>query len=464
MLQRLITIFLYGLFFQFFLYNRVTFWLDRNQPWMKIVRLWKEVFIGIFCIVVLRKPGIKAIRQKLMQPAAFSNDDEVGVITRSKALHLWEESLEWRLESTWRTNPSRFKRWIIIFLITIIRVGITHFFFLNQPVATFILGLKYDFLGFLLVLLGYLMAITLKKDIIASILKGYMRFLKYVLLGAIVRYFIILIKPGTLKFFWYNNYIYEGQAGGEAPAAYYTHINQGIPRNQFLFERPTTRGFFLTAMWPLFYMRYLANQPISYTRWRRAIYGINILLTFSRAARWARFLEIWLLWFFLHKEQRKSYLKKFLLPMMVIALVVWGLWFKQIIARGYSNRGHITMIKQGVELFLQHPWIGLGLASVGPGSHWIGWLAFNPENQFLQILIELWIIGFVGWMLLFVWMNWVWLQPVVTSRKLLALSIAMLGLSISGLVLHSFVDRMVVYPFCLLFGIILAWQEKDLQA
>jgi hypothetical protein len=146
-----------------------------------------------------------------------------------------------------------------------------------------------------LVLLGYLLSHTLETEQLKSIYQGYLRVLKYLLLLAILRYAVICIKPGTLKLFGYNNYIYEGQAGGQAPAAYYTHINQGIPRNQFLFERPTTRGFFLIAMWPLFYMRYLANQPIAVTRGRRVIYGINVLITFSRAARGAWFIEIGLL-------------------------------------------------------------------------------------------------------------------------------------------------------------------------
>jgi hypothetical protein len=71
---------------------------------------------------------------------------------------------------------------------------------------------KYDFVGFLLVLLGYLLAQNLDMKILESIRKGYLRVMKYILLLAILRYSVILIKPGTLKLFGYNNYIYEGQA------------------------------------------------------------------------------------------------------------------------------------------------------------------------------------------------------------------------------------------------------------
>lgn len=36
---------------------------------------------------------------------------------------------------------------------------------------------------------------------------------------------------------------------------------------------------------------------------------------------------------------------------------------------------------------------------------------------------------------------------------LLAFGIGLFGLALEGLVLHSFVDRMIVYPFMLLFGL-----------
>jgi|GEM_PF-4845826 len=44
---------------------------------------------------------------------------------------------------------------------------------------------------------------------------------------------------------------------------------------------------------------------------------------------------------------------------------------------------------------------------------------------------------------------------------ILAFSLGLLGLSIEGLVLHSFVDRMIVYPFMALFGIAFAVYYKN---
>ena len=43
-----------------------------------------------------------------------------------------------------------------------------------------------------------------------------------------------------------------------------------------------------------------------------------------------------------------------------------------------------------------------------------------------------------------------------------AFSLGVLGLSIEGFVLHSFVDRMIVYPFMALFGLTYALYLKSL--
>ena len=44
------------------------------------------------------------------------------------------------------------------------------------------------------------------------------------------------------------------------------------------------------------------------------------------------------------------------------------------------------------------------------------------------------------------------LRAGVKKEQLFAYSLGMVTLTISGMVLHSFADRMVVYPFMLLFG------------
>lgn len=119
-------------------------------------------------------------------------------------------------------------------------------------------------------------------------------------------------------------------------------------------------------------------------------------------------------------------------------------------------------------MFAESPLFGHGGATAGPGSHREGGSKFNPENQFLQIMIEFGLIGFLGRILLYLTLNFTGLQErhkkhtkdkkiTPTLWRLVAMSIGMIGLSVSGMVLHSFTDRMIVYPMMLLFGIV--WMQ-----
>jgi len=114
-------------------------------------------------------------------------------------------------------------------------------------------------------------------------------------------------------------------------------------------------------------------------------------------------------------------------------------------------------------MFLESPLIGKGAGYVGPASHRDGGLAFNPENQYLQILIEFGIIGFALRMAIYLFLNRVGFRDFFKMRKskdknlpwhyraVLGMSIGMVGLSIAGFVLHSFTDRMIVYPMMAMF-------------
>lgn len=86
--------------------------------------------------------------------------------------------------------------------------------------------------------------------------------------------------------------------------------------------------------------------------------------------------------------------------------------------------------------------------------------------------MEYGILGLLPWLLCFGWLVWSGLKalkPLFLELKkakkadqkkisqlfiLVAFGVGMLGLALEGLVLHSFVDRMIVYPMMLLFGLV----------
>lgn len=106
---------------------------------------------------------------------------------------------------------------------------------------------------------------------------------------------------------------------------------------------------------------------------------------------------------------------------------------------------------------------------------------YNPENQYVQIFMEYGLLGLIPWMLCFCWLLRETLRllrdyilEVKKGKKAdpktltflltnLAFGLGLWGLAVEGLVLHSFVDRMIVYPFMLLFGLWWGNSQKELD-
>ena len=165
----------------------------------------------------------------------------------------------------------------------------------------------------------------------------------------------------------------------------------------------------------------------------------------------------------------------FFVPTILLLFVVTYFGRDQIIHREYSNTWHMKEIQIALQKVSESPFFGKWAASAGPASHhlWEG-KEYNPENQYLQIWIEYWLLAFVWWMFLYIYLHMIWFlawkdwkmvkQTKDMSRLsliMIAFSLWILGLSIEGMVLHSFVDRMIVYPFVSLFGIYYAIYYKE---
>ena len=99
---------------------------------------------------------------------------------------------------------------------------------------------------------------------------------------------------------------------------------------------------------------------------------------------------------------------------------------------------------------------------------------FNPENQYLQIIMEYGLIGFLFWLATLGRILYYTAKAIRIYRKteksnhqkflyysLLGFGMGLLGLCAEGMLLHSLVDRMVVYPFFLLYGIVVGMRENQ---
>lgn len=327
-------------------------------------------------------------------------------------------------------------------------------------IASYIVAFKYNLIGFGVGWLAYISGSMLTWWDSKQISNWYITLIKIALVLSVVWYAAIVVKPWVLKYLWYSKYTYEGTLIAQPPAVYYSEMTSGIQRNQFVFERPITYGFWLVAFWPLFYVIVLKRKPLSNTWLWRLLYTMAVVFTFSRAAWGAWLLQIAILWYWTFQDTFRHFVRKILLPASFVIMLVGYLWFHQIFGWGrqFSNTWHINALITSFHAIQDHRLLGWGPGSVWPASHHF-WLWYNTENQFLQVWIEYGLFWFIGWLVLFggiiAWGVWLRARGNKTDKQsdyLIAYSIGMVGLAVSWLVLHSWVDRMVVWPMMILIG------------
>ena len=428
-------VFLWILLLQFFLQTFVTFRIWRDWTFRSLVRMWKEFLIIALTIFVIR---------------FFAKN-----IEKEKIKKMWEDF--------------PLKRFVIVFCLTILVAFVISLF--NSSISNFVLSIRYSMFWYFIFILFYVISylfFNLKSEKIAE---RYSKIMKRVLWWALIWWGIIRLCPAFIELFGYNQRNYEWKVWEQPPVAYYTQYKDGLVRNQFLFERPISLWFFLVAFWPLFFMIVLYKKWTKKRLLRWWLYWIILLSTFSRAAWWAWFVQTVILFFALYRKQNKKLFLSFLIPIICLLGVVTYHRRDQIIYRDFSNTWHVKELVVAVNKIKEKPFLWQWAASAGPASHHLWeWQEYNPENQYLQIWLEYWLIAFVGRMALYIYMNFVGFTALKkdymdeTSSKemknlsliIFAFSLWMIGLSIEWLVLHSFVDRMIVYPFTALFGIYLA--------
>lgn len=428
-------VFLGVLLLQFFLQTFVTFRLWRDGKFWTLIWMWKEFLIVALTIFVIRFLAKRVEKEKIKK--------------------MWEDF--------------PLKRFVIVFCLTILVAFIISLF--NSSISNFVLSIRYSMFGYFIFILFYVISYLFFNIRAEKLWERYSKIIKRLLWWALIRRWIIRLCPAFIELFWYNQWNYEWKVWEQPPVAYYTQYKDGFVRNQFLFERPISLWFFLVAFWPLFFMFVLYKKGTKNWVIRWWLYWIVLLSTFSRAARWAWFVQTVILFFALYRKQNKKLFLSFLIPIICLLWVVTYYWRDQIIYRDYSNTWHIKELVVAVNKIKEKPFLWQWAASAWPASHHLEeWQEYNPENQYLQIWIEYWLIAFIGWMALYLYLNFIWFrayrQDYVDKTKskemkhlsliIFAFSLGMIWLSIEWFVLHSFVDRMIVYPFTALFGIYLA--------
>ena len=493
--QRLILlckIFVIWLLLQFFLQTFVTFKLWWDGKFWTIFWMWKEFILLIFAITLIRY----VLSNLKWWTNAIKNKEHTNEIT-------------WKL--LLKNIKSKFIiQFLLIFIITCVFFLILALWLQHVWIKAFVLSAKYDLLWFFIFWIWVCLALLFFKEEDKDLLELYDKLIMRSLWLWLARRALWLLDmlPSLLKYFWFDPNSFEWTVWANPPAAYYTKIKPfyegSYVRNTYLFERPTSFWFWLTAFFPVFTLWFLRKKKWIDQLFPTIFFCALIFSTWSRAWMVVRAVEAIVLFFILYRKPIKKY---FILLVILAAVWLWWLAYlwRWIMVREHSNTGHLELMKAWRNISKENLAIWRWAWYSGPASHQLCYRDseddiiedvrcqtikqtnddikittywFNPENQYIQILMEYWIIGIIFWLwicglIIFYTFKMIWIYRKKNKSPyqellyytLLWFGIWFIWLCAEGLVLHSLVDRMIIYPFFLLYWItIWLWEkEKDNQ-
>lgn len=256
------------------------------------------------------------------------------------------------------------------------------------------------------------------------------------------------IWPDFFFQFWYGplwDYIYWKE-----PPLYYLTWPNWFQRLSGLFSWPNNYWYFLVAFFWLYrywIRKFVAKKSLKTLLW--ILYILTLLATFSRGAILWVLVQVVLIAFVIYRTQRK---------LIVRAMVAWVLAVWLLTAFKWSSTiAHIDAKLTSLE-HISHKPFGFGLWSNGPSSI-LQWWWYLPENFFVQVMMDIWVLWFIVWGIL-------WIATLLKTRLvyfgiqknrtlLFFCTVGFVGLMIEGLFLHVLEDSMVNYLYFVIWGVIL---------
>ncbi|MCF7845128.1 MAG: hypothetical protein K9M03_04870 [Kiritimatiellales bacterium] len=372
----------------------------------------------------------------------------------------------------WARNQERWFDFDLIdlFIVALVVLSIVVTFFTHGDLKLFIFGFKYDFIP----LLAFF---ALRRvDWSDTFARYALRVLVFVGV-TIATYGIVTIRLPQSFFVWLGYSDLHSLYLPDAPIAAFQQIGDiGIRRIQSTMSGPNQLGLWLLLPWSVLCVRYLRGNVTSYalrvTVSFLIIVGIAIVLTFSRSAWIAAAVVTVIAYRSLRpaEEYRRFILQLTTFILEVLTLII--LFVPSILVRVTSSLDHITRPLEAIQIIRENP-IGLGLGTAGPASNRVSdacvyldvgsdftWASDRPdlcvfvgttqvqpldhrckcpllpENWYLQIGVELGILGFVLFVTLIV-------LVLRSLRREHETFLILLGISIAAIFLHAWEDSAV---------------------
>ncbi|OGJ55110.1 hypothetical protein A3D11_03500 [Candidatus Peribacteria bacterium RIFCSPHIGHO2_02_FULL_49_16] len=417
-----------------------------HSPMMGLV-MWKEVILGVVFIIVT----IEIRKTFHLQAGAFRMDILDGLILGMLVLGFLVPILH---------SPFSLLHFIYGFKYTLF------------PLCLFLLLRRVDWSDRFLFLVSY----------------------SLLFVGSLIAAYGVLTFFLSQSFFTWLGYsdLHSLYVPGEPLAAFQQIGGTNIRRIQSTFSGPNQLG-----VWLLIPLSIVVTILMQSDKRRGYLLTLILLLaalvlTFSRAA-WIGAVVVLggAIWLNRKKISRKFF--KYVLTGLFVLVVMGSILFPDVVLRAASSRDHFHRSLEAIQIIAAHP-LGLGLGTAGPATNRtadpcvfleegadFAWAKAHPnlcvftgdqqvqpdipcicpllpENWYLQIGIELGVLGLVFYSTLLILLlqrliphppAFAQLFPIVHS----SIFLSFLGISIVALFLHSFESSAVAYTMWMLLGV-----------
>jgi hypothetical protein len=394
----------------------------------------------------------------------------------------------------WKEKREKKKEKLDIFdciVAVLLCIAMLLFFLQGSSLGSFLLGIRYDFVP--------LFAFLILRRVPWS--EGFFQRAAKMLcitgvIACVFGFGIYIFSDDVYRVLGYSDLHSLYVPGG--PLAPFQQLGESaVRRMQGSFSGPNQFGLWLLLPWSIMFVsvfRDLVQAKVpSYVRIVMLfIVTLGIILSFSRSA-WMGLVVIAATALFLCvPTQLRKVFTLIIISCLAIATASVVLLFPHAVFRNISNRGHIERPIAAVQRIFAHPF-GLGLGSAGPASNRMSdacvdlpegsdasWAKnhpdlcvfvgktqvqpadrtcscpFLPENWYLQIGVELGLLGMLLWIVL----------VVLITKRLFAhiarasvfhsgVALAFLGVSIAALFLHAWEDSAVAYGVWVMMATVL---------
>lgn len=359
----------------------------------------------------------------------------------------------------------RKKVWIGFIILIIFSVLLSRFKGVSR--SNIFIGIKYWFRWMFILMsagsFGYVISEKWQKSKLIQTLPWV---LVWIVILWFLRQWAKILRPDffySMGYWRLNDYVQW-----ENPPIYYLTGFEWTLRWQGFFSWPNNYWYFLVAFLP-FVWRFFTSKIKKKEHTTLSILALVVWMAWM-AATLSRAVLVWMVVVFLAMYRSKLKSKK-------TWLIRWWVWILAILAvlsviKRESTMWHITSKLSTIPEVISHPF-GHGLGSSWPAIHY-EW-KYLPENYFLQIMLDIWTVGFlfrtfavlclllVQWKVLGLFKSKLSSEEEYQLQVLYKLQTWFFALFLMWLFLHVFEDSMVNYLFFTIYGIVLGSLSTKLK-